>query len=104
MSNIVTDLIVAAKRAMIPTNLKPAELEKRRKILCEMMDKCTTMDFGFREDDNRLKCDKQSEECKVKPPNHAISLYNDLELEVKVFFIPVGQRIPLHDHEGMTVF
>ena len=40
----------------------------------------------------------------TKAPIKAISIYNDLDIEVKVIFIPPGQRIPLHDHPGMFVF
>jgi hypothetical protein len=33
-----------------------------------------------------------------------MSLYNDPELEIKCFHIPIDGRIPLHDHPHMTVF
>lgn len=68
------------------------------------MDTLDIHDVGCCENDPRCMIDPESRRKCTKAPIKAISIYNDLDIEVKVIFIPPGSRIPLHDHPGMCVF
>lgn len=104
MSNNLTDLVIAARRAFVPKDLTKEEKEIRYDILAKFMDTLSMNDIGCCEKDPRMKCDPISDKMCIKSPLKSISVYNDLDLEVKCIFIPPGQKIPLHDHPGMTVF
>jgi hypothetical protein len=104
MSNKLTDLVVAARRAFVPKNLMDEERDDRKSFLATVMDSFTMNDIGCCEGDPRMKADPLSTRLHVKSPLKAISIYNDLDLEIKVIFIPPEQRIPFHSHPGMTVF
>lgn len=104
MSNKLTDLIVAARRAFVPKDLTKEEKGTRFDTLAKFMDNLTMNDIGCCEKDPRMKSDPMSSKMCTKSPLKSISIYNDLDIEVKCIFIPPGQKIPLHDHPGMTVF
>ena len=104
MSNKLTDLVVAARRAFVPKNLTQEVRDERYSYLASLMDTFTMNDIGCCEKDPRMRSDPLSTKLHVKSPLKAISIYNDLDLEIKVIFIPPEQRIPFHTHPGMTVF
>jgi hypothetical protein len=56
------------------------------------MDEFTMCDIGCCEKDPRMQADPLSKKLHVKSPLKAISIYNDLDLEIKVIFIPPGQK------------
>ena len=104
MTNKLTDLVIASRKAFVPQNISEDERQNRYNELACLMDSFTCKDIGCCENDPRLKVDPISKKLHIKSPLKAISIYNDLEIEIKCIFIPPGQRIPLHNHPGMTVF
>ena len=104
MDNKLTDLVVAARRAFAPQQIDSEEKQIRYDELAALMDTFAMHDIGCCEKDPRMKIDPVSSKLHVKSPLKAISIYNDLDLEIKAIFIPPNSRIPMHDHPGMTVF
>jgi len=88
----------------VPQGFPQDEIKRRCDELATLMDQLDIHDIGCCKNDPRCQIDPKSRMCNTKAPLKAISIYNDLDIEVKVVFIPPGSRIPLHDHPGMNVF